>query len=80
MSEALASFRTLKLASTELNRVFTEIGSEASLEGKIILGKHLIPSEKNRRSVAVFDLLNKGLSKSEEQMVRKILRNSDNFA
>jgi hypothetical protein len=80
MPSPLASFPTLKLASTELNRVFTQVGEGAGLEGKITLAKHQIPAEKPKKSVTVFDILNKGLSKSEEQMVRKILRNSDNFA
>jgi hypothetical protein len=75
MNKTLATFPNLKSASTELNRVFTE--SDLPLEGKIVLGKH---REGKGGKVTHFDILNAGLNKEEERMVRKILKNSSKFA
>lgn len=89
MSVPLASFPTLKLASTELNRVFNLVGE--GVAGRIQLGKHQIKPEgkhseektqarKPARPKVVFDLLDKGLSREQKKMVRKILKNPENFA
>lgn len=82
MSSLIASFPTLKIASTELCRVVNVCGE--GVVGKVKLGKHKIQPKTSEgskvpRPKIVFDILNKGLTKQEERMVRKILRNADNF-
>jgi hypothetical protein len=74
----LASFPTLKLASTELGRVFTEC--KLKLDGKITLDKRteLKPSvigKPKGKPTTTYEITNHGLNKKEEEMVRKILKN-----